>query len=447
MTLSVLLAERAAAGNPVRIGLIGAGKFGTMFLAQARHTPGLHVAAVADADPELGPTALALAQWPPLKAVARSLADALAGGGTWVTTEPLALVERPGLDVIIEASGAPTRSIRHALAALEQGCHVIMVNLSADALAGPILAARARERGLIYSLAFGDQPALICEMVDWAVTCGFEVAAAGKGARWLPGHQAITPETIWRHWGVTPERARAGGFNPRVFTKFMDGTRSSLELASVCNATGLKPPAGGLSCPPCGAHDLPRILKPSWDGGRLDAMGRVEVVSSLERDGRAVVNDLRWGVYVTYRTPADYSGHCFGELGLLTDDSGSYAARWRPHHMAGMEAGVSVASVALRGTPTGSPRTFAADVVAVAKCDLAAGTELDGGGGFTVWGKLQTAGDSLAQNHLPLGLSHGAVLIRPVEAGQALTWADVRLPAGDADVTALRREMEAGLRR
>jgi|AGTN01.1.fsa_nt_gi Predicted homoserine dehydrogenase len=445
MTLSVLLAERAASGRPVRVGLVGAGKFGTMFLAQARHTPGLHVAAVADSDAELGSTALALAQWPPLKAVARSLDDALDNGTTWVTTEPLALVERPGLDVLIEASGTPARSIRHALAALDADCHVVMVNLSADSLAGPLLAARARGRGRVYSLAYGDQPALICELVDWAMTCGFEVAAAGKGARWLPGHQAVTPETVWRHWGVTPERARAGGMNPRVYTAFMDGTRSALELASVCNATGLQPPAGGLSCPPCGAHDLPRILKPSWDGGRLDAMGRVEVVSSLERDGRAVVNDLRWGVYVTYRTPAEYSGHCFGEFGLLTDDSGSYAARWRPHHLAGMELGVSVASAALRGSPTGSPRAFAADVVAVAKRDMDAGTELDGGGGFTVWGRLEPAADSLAQDHLPLGLTHGAVLTRKVAAGQVLTWADARL--ADDDVAALRRQMETPCRR
>ncbi|MBC7951097.1 MAG: Gfo/Idh/MocA family oxidoreductase [Rhodospirillaceae bacterium] len=441
MNLSVLLAERASSGQPVRVGLIGAGKFGTMFLAQARHTPGLHVAAVADDEPERGPTALALAHWPPAKAVARSLSDALTTGGTWVTTEPLALTAQAGLDVVIEATGNPALGIRHALAAMDAGIHVVMVNLAADALAGPLLAARAREKGVVYSLAYGDQPALICELVDWARTCGFEVAAAGKGAKWLPGQQATTPETVWQHWGMTPERARAGGLSARVFTSLVDGTRSALELAAVCNATGLLPPADGLQAPPCGAHDLPRIFKPTWDGGRMEAMGQVEVVSSLERDGRAVANDLRWGVYVTYRTPAHYSTLCFDEYGLLTDDSGCYAARWRPNHLLGMELGVSVASAALLHMPTGSPRDFSADVVAVAKRDLPAGTELDGAGGFTVWGKLMPAAHAVAHECLPIGLTHGTVLARPVAAGQMLSWADIAPPEA-SDIVELRREME-----
>ncbi|MBC7908084.1 MAG: Gfo/Idh/MocA family oxidoreductase [Rhodospirillaceae bacterium] len=441
MNLSVLLAERASLGQPVRVGLIGAGKFGTMFLAQARHTPGIHVAAVADDEPERGSTALALAHWAPTKAVARSLGDALNTGGTWVTTEALALTEKAGLDVVIEATGSPAQGIRHALAAMDSGMHVIMVNLAADALAGPLLAARAREKDVVYSLAYGDQPALICELVDWARTCGFEVAAAGKGAKWLPGQQATTPETVWQHWGMTPERARAAGLSARVFTSLVDGTRSALELAAVCNATGLLPPADGLQAPPCGAHDLPRIFKPTWDGGRMEAMGQVEVVSSLERDGRAVANDLRWGVYVTYRTPAHYSSLCFDEYGLLTDDSGAYAARWRANHLLGMELGVSVASAALLHTPTGSPRDFSADVVAVAKHDLPAGTELDGAGGFTVWGKLMAAQHAVTQKYLPIGLAHGTVLARAVNAGQILSWADIA-PSGHSDIVDMRREME-----
>lgn len=445
MSLNVLLADRAAAGQPVRVGLIGAGKFGTMFLAQARRMPGLHVAAVADTDPERGPTALALAQWPPAKAVARSLSDALAGGGTWVTSDPLALFEHAGLDVVIEATALPGPGIRHALAAIERGVHVVTVNLSADCLAGPLLAARARERGVIYSLAYGDQPALICELVDWAQSCGFEVAAAGRGIRWLPGYQTTTPDTVWQHWGTTQERARASGLNARVFTAFVDGSRPAMELAAVANATGLRPPAAGPTVPPCGAHDLARILKPGWDGGRLDDMGQVEMVSSLELDGRAVLGDLRWGSFVTFRSPAEYASQCFPLYGLPTDDDSSYAARWRPHHLTGLEAGVSVASVALLHTPTGSPQNFVADVVAVAKGDLAAGTELDGAGGFTVHGKLLPAEDSVRQGFLPLALAQGVPLTRAVPAGQVLTWADVTLDPADPLVE-LRRELEGWLR-
>jgi predicted homoserine dehydrogenase-like protein len=445
MSLSVLLADRAAAGQPIRVGLIGAGKFGTMFLAQARHTPGLHVAAVADIDPERGPTALALAQWPPAKAVARSLNDALSTGGTWVTSEPMALFEQEGLDVLVDATSHAADGVRHALAAIGRSMHVIMVNLTADSLAGPLLAERARSNGVLYSLAYGDRPALICEMVDWARTCGFEVAAAGSGGKWLPGYQNATPDTVWRHWGTTPERARAAGMNARIFTAFVDGSRAAMELAAVANATGLKPPAAGLANAPCGAHDLARIFKPSWDGGRLDDMGQVEMVSSLEVDGRAVVGDLRWGTFITFRTPSPYAGMCFGEYGIPTDDDGGYAARWRPHHLMGMEAGVSVARVALLHTPTGCPTAFVADVVAVAKGDLAAGTELDGPGGFTVWGKLLPAEDSVRQGFLPLGLTQGVTLVRKVEAGQPLTWADVQFDDGNPLVE-LRRDLEGWLR-
>lgn len=445
MSLSALLDERAAAGLPVRVGLIGAGKFGTLFLAQARRMPGLHVAAVADLDAERGPTALALAQWPPAKAVARSLADALAGGGTWVTTDPLALFEHSGLDVVVEATGGAAHGIRHALAALDRGVHVVMVNLAADSLAGPLLAARARERGLVYSLAYGDLPALICELVDWARACGLEVAAAGRGVRWLPGYQAATPDSVWQYWGTTPERARAAGLNARVHTASVDGSRTALQLAAVANATGLRPPTAGLAAPPCGAHDLGRVLKPHWDGGRLEDMGMVEAVSSLEPDGRAVFNDLRWGAFVTFRSPAEYSSQCFGEYGLPTDGDGCYAARWFSHHMAGMEAGVSVASAALLGVATGSPATFAADVVAVAKNDLPAGSELDGVGGFAVYGRLLPAEASVRQGFLPLALAQDIALVRAVPAGQTLTWADVAL-APDTPLVALRRELEQWLR-
>lgn len=442
MNLSSLLSERAAEGRPIRVGLIGAGKFGTMFLAQARHTPGLHVAAVADGNPERAATALALAQWPPAKAVARSLADALSGGGTWVAQDPFSLFEQRGLDVVIEATARPDHGARHALAAIDRGVHVVMVNLATDSLVGPVLARRAQDAEVIYSLALGDYPATICQLVDWARTSGFEVAAAGRGVRWRPGCQGITPDTIWQQWGITAEKARAAGMNARVFTTFADGSRLAMELASVANATGLKVPATGLTVHPCGAHDLARVFKPTWDGGRLDDMGMVEAAAAHELDGRAVMGDLRWGSFVTFRSPSPYAGLCFSEYGIPTDTEGNYAARWRTHHMMGLETGLSVAQVALHRIPTGCPRGFSADVVAIAKADLAAGTELDGAGGYFMAGKVLASADALRQDFLPLGLTYGATLNRPVLAGQVLTRSDVT-PAPDDPLWALRQEMEA----
>jgi predicted homoserine dehydrogenase-like protein len=440
LSLSALLADRSAQGNPIRIAIIGAGRFATQFLSQARHTPGMHVAAVADHDPERGHTALALARWPVTKVVAKSLADALENGTTWVTENPDDLFETTGLDVVIEASRTATDGLRHAVSAIETGLHVVMVNIDADALAGPLLARRAAAKGVVYTLAYGDQPALVCELVDWARACGFEVAGAGKGAKWLPGYHATTPDTVWSHWGVTPEHAKASGMKASVYTAFVDGTRSALEMASVANATGLVPPSSGLSFPPCGAHDLPRILKPSWDGGRLEGMGQVEVVSSEERDGRHVTGDLRWGVWVTFRTPAEYSAMTFGDYGLITDDSGAYCARWRSHRLVGMELGVSIVNAAVRREHTGCPQDFVADVVTVAKRDLQPCEQIDGPGGYTVWGKLVPAKTAQSDRALPIGLAKGCTLRHAVAAGQVVTWDDVIV--ADQNGVAFRHEME-----
>ena len=316
-----------------------------------------------------------------------------------------------------------------------------MVNVEADALAGPLLARKAREAGIVYSLAYGDQPALICEMVDWARTAGFDVIAAGKGTKYLPAYHASTPDTVWQHYGISAEDARTGGMNPQMFNSFLDGTKSAIEMAAVANATGLTPAPGGLAFPACGVDDLAHLLRPATDGGLLHHRGQVEVISSLERDSRSVFRDLRWGVYVTFSADSDYVRRCFREYGLLTDSSGNFSAMYKPYHLIGLELGISVASVGLRGEPTGAPDGWRGDVVATAKRDLKAGEVLDGEGGFTVYGKLMPATDSLAAGGLPLGLAHGVKLKRAVAAGMAVRWQDVAFNAKDPAVM-FRREME-----
>ena len=299
--------------------------------------------------------------------------DALAKGTTFITDDAPAMIASPGLDVVIDATGNPSAGIAHVLACCRHKKPIVMVNVEADALAGPLLARRAAEAGIVYSLAYGDQPALICEQVDWARACGFTVVAAGKGTKYLPVYHTSTPDTVWNHYGFTQEQVAQGDFNAKMFNSFLDGTKSAIEMAAVANATGLVPPEDGLRFPPCGADDLPRILKPRAAGGLLDEAGQVEVVSSLERDGRPVYRDLRWGVYVTFTTDNPYSARCFREYGVITDESGRYSALYRPAHLIGLELGISVASVTLRGEPTGAARGFAGDVAATAKRDLAPG--------------------------------------------------------------------------
>lgn len=441
MNLHRRLCQREAEGHPLRVALIGAGKFGAMFLAQARSTPGIHLLAVVDLRPEQARASLRRTGFPDEQYGAQSLEAACVMRTTFVTDEVDRVIANPLLDLVIDATGHPAAGIAHVLACCKHGKHIVMVNVEADALAGPLLARKASAARIVYSLAYGDQPALICEMVDWARAAGFEVVAAGKGTKYLPAYHASTPDTVWTHYGISASDAKAGGMNPQMFNSFLDGTKSAIEMAAVANATGLQPAATGLHFPPCGVDDLARILRPQSAGGTLAKRGQVEVVSSLERDGRPVFRDLRWGVYVTLAGASDYVRRCFREYGLVTDPSGEYTAMYKPFHLIGLELGISVASVGLRREPTGAPIAWHGDVVATAKRDLSPGERLDGEGGYTVYGRLMPASASLAIGGLPLGLAHGIELKRAVPVGAALTWADVAVIPHDPAVL-FRREME-----
>ncbi|TDR94551.1 NAD(P)H-dependent oxidoreductase [Enterovirga rhinocerotis] len=426
MNLHAIARERAKAGRPVRVGLIGAGKFGSMFLAQVPTTIGLAVTVIADLSVERARAACRGVGW----------SDDLVAG-THFTEDAAAMVRRDDVDVVVEATGHPAAGIRHARAAIAAGRHVVMVNVEADVLAGPLLALEAREAGVVYTLAYGDQPALICEMVDWARSCGFEVVAAGKGTKYLPVFHSSTPETVWHHRGVDPKDAKLGGMNAQMFNSFIDGTKSGIEMAAVSNATGLSPAPEGLAFPPSSAEDLPRVLSEA----NLHHRGQVEVVSSVERDGTTVPNNLRWGVFVVFAAPGPYTQRCFREYGVETDATGTLAALHRPFHLIGLELNVSIFSAAFRHEATGSPQAFVADVVATAKRDLAPGDMLDGEGGYCVWGKVMPARDSLAVGGLPIGLAGDIRIKRPVAAGARLTWDDVEVDEQD-ETYRYRREME-----
>jgi len=441
MNLHRLLEARAADRRPVRVAMIGAGKFGSMYLSQARRTPGLQILALVDLAPDRARASLARVGWEAGRYDAKSLDAAAKDGTTFITDDAMGAIAHPATDVVIDATGHPAAGITHVLACCKHGKHIVMVNVEADALAGPLLAQRAKEAGIVYSLAYGDQPALICEQVDWARAAGFEVIAAGKGTKYLPSYHASTPKTVWGHYGFSDEMVAKGDFNPQMFNSFLDGTKSALEMAAVANATGLTPAPQGLSFPPCGVDDLPRVLRPKSVGGMLDHAGQVEVISSLERDGRPVFRDLRWGVYVTFAAGHEYVRRCFSEYGIVTDPTGEYAAMYKPSHLIGLELGISVASVALRKEPTGVASGWRGDCVATAKRALKAGETLDGEGGFTVWGKLMSARDSFAKKAVPIGLAHKVKLKRDIAEGHAVSWDDIEYDAS-SEAVKIRREME-----
>lgn len=441
MSLYQKLQARAAANKPIRVALIGAGKFGSMYLAQIPRTPGVHLVAIADLSPEAARKNLARVGWVSEQSTAKSADDALLNGTTWLTDNWQAVVTLPCIDVVVECTGHPIAAVDHILESFAHGKHVVNVTVEADAFCGPLLALRAQQAGVQYSLAFGDQPALICDLVDWAKTCGFPVVAAGRGHKWLPHFSESTPETVWGHYGLTPEQAERGGLNPKMFNSFLDGSKPSIECTAVANATGLSVPSNGLLYPPASVEDIPYVTRPISEGGVLERKGMVEVISSLEADGRKIPYDIRMGVWVTVEAETDYIKNCFEEYNAHTDPSGRYFTLYKRWHLIGLEVGMSVASVALRGEPTGVATGWHADVVATAKRDLKPGDMLDGEGGHTVWGKLLPAQKSAAMGGLPLGLAHQVKVVRPVAKGQSLTWRDV-----DIDMTTyaykIRREME-----
>ena len=446
MSLIQKLKARAAEGRPVRVAVIGGGKFGSMYLSQAPRTPGIHVVAVVDLSPDRAKASLIRVGWDVPRMGATSLTQALQDGSTFVTDDAAAVIASDCVDIVIDATGSPAAGIAHALLCCQHRKHIIMVNVEADVLAGPLLARKAKEAGIIYSMASGDQPALIAEMVDWARTIGLEVVCAGKGTKYLPIYHQSTPDTVWGHYGFSAQQVAGGDFNAQMFNSFLDGTKSALEMAAVANGCELNPPKDGLYFPPCGVDDLPNILRPRNEGGLLTQKGTVEVVSSIERDGRPVFRDLRWGVYAVFEAPSQYVMDCFKQYGLQTDSSGKYAAMYKPYHLIGLELGISVASIAVRQEATGATGEWRGDVAATAKRALKKGEKLDGEGGFTVYGKLMQTPDSLRMHALPIGLAHNMVLKHDIAQGAVVTWNDVDYDATQQAV-AFRQEQEAIFRK
>jgi predicted homoserine dehydrogenase-like protein len=430
--------------KPLRIGLIGAGKFAAMYIAQVPKTPGVHLVGIADIAPDYARQNLERVGWKREQYAAASLDQALKTGQTHLSDDWQRLVAHPAVDIVIEATGNPPAAVEHALVAFKNKKHVVMVTVEADAFCGPLLARKAAEAGVVYSLAYGDQPALICDLVDWARAAGFPVVAAGRGHKWLPHFASSTPETVWGHYGLTPEEAKLGGLNPKMFNSFLDGSKPAIETTAVCNATGLTPAPEGLLYPPGSVDEIPALMRPKSEGGVLHHKGQVEVISSLRADSSPIVYDIRFGVFVVFEGETDYIRRCFHEYGVKTDPSGRYACLYKRWHLIGLEVGISVASVGLRGEATGCATGWRADAVAVAKKDLKAAELLDGEGGYTVVGRLMPAADSLKLGCLPLGLAHGWKLLKGIPKGEPVRWSDVAFDANNTAVR-VRREMEQAM--
>ena len=402
--------------EPIRIAFIGCGKFVSMFLAQYNHLDKIQIDSIVDLNIEQAK-----------KNCSNSGLDETTISEINFSKSLDEILDR-NIEIFIEATGNPIVGTVHAVKIIKNNKHVILVNVEADITCGKYLSDIAKENGVICSMAYGDQPSLIIEQIEWARLNGFSVVCAGKGTKYHPTFEYSTPDTVWGHYGLTKERAeKESGMNPKMFNSFLCGDKSAIEMCAVSNAANLKCPINGLTFPPIGVYDIAKKLIPKQEGGLIDFDGQVEVISSIDLDKNDIPNDLRWGVYIVIKAKNEYVKNCFKDYGMVTDSSGNYSAIWRPYHYIGLELAQSIYSIALDNRATGFTKNYNADVASYAKKDLKIGDKLDGEGGFCARGKLITSQKSKDEKILPLGLTDNAILKKNINKDQVIRLDDVEL--------------------
>ena len=446
---SAALARRATEGKPVRVGIIGAGKFGGGLLVQLAQMKGMAVCAVAAKDLERARTAL-LASGAPAGSIqlvesAGAMAAAIHRGKCAITQDGLLVAGAEPVEVVVEATGLPEAGARLAYEAIQQGKHVVMVNVEADVTVGPLLRRLADRAGVVYTLVDGDQPGVIMNLIEWARTLGFEVVAAGRGTLLYADDREGTPDTVPQRFGFDAETLARRSINLKMFNSFRDGTKSQVEMTALANMAGLVPDVQGMHEPAANIRDLARIFSRREEGGILGRHGVVELANSVaEEDGRTLLDDpLKMGVFVVIRAEHPFIQEDLQNYYLHSGGDGHNFLLYRPYHLVAVEAPISIAKAALYGQPTGAPLpTPMAEVITVAKRDLKQGEALDGSGGYTVYGLCERAEVARVRQYLPLGLADRVRLTQPVRRGEPITYGMVEL-AEDSFVLKLRRLQDA----
>ena len=402
--------------DPIKIAFIGCGKFVSMFLAQYNHLNKIQIDSIVDIDINRAKKNCSNSGIDPESIEKINFSNSLDE-----------ILDR-NIEIFIEATGNPIIGTVHAVKIIKNKKHLILVNVEADITCGKYLSDLAKENNVICSMAYGDQPSLILEQIEWARLNGFEVICAGKGTKYHPSFEYSTPDTVWGHYGLTKERAEnESGMNPKMFNSFLCGDKSAIEMCAVSNASDLKCPSNGLTFPPIGVYDIAKKMIPKKNGGLIESEGQVEVISSIDLEKKDVQNDLRWGVYIVLKAKNEYVKNCFKDYGMVTDSSGNYSAIWRPYHYIGLELAQSIYSIALDNRATGFTKNYNAEVASIAKKDLKKGEKLDGEGGFCARGRLITSEKSKKEKILPLGLTDNAILKKDISKDETIKIEDVEL--------------------
>ncbi len=394
----------------INIGIVGCGKFISMFLSQSQSLKNIYINTVVDIDIK--------------KAKANCFNACLAKNIISFinfSKDINDIIENNNIDIVIEATGNAKVGILNAIKVIKSKKNIIMVNVEADVVGGKYLSDLASKHNVVYSMAYGDQPSLILEQIEWGLINGFDVIAAGKGTKYHPSFKESTPETVWYHYGIKKEVALRAGMNSKMFNSFITGDKSSIEMVAVANASHLNFPKNGLKYHAVGVNDISKTLIPKSKGGVLENSYQVEVISSINDNKEIIDENLRWGVFVVIKARNSYVKESFKQYGINTDASGFYSALWRPYHYIGLELAQSIYSIALKNEPTGKTRFYKADVATIAKKNLTKGEKLDGEGGFTVRGEGVSSQFSKKNNILPLGLSDGLTVKEDIKKNSLIT--------------------------
>jgi predicted homoserine dehydrogenase-like protein len=425
---SAQLARRAAEENPIRVGIIGAGKFGAGLVAQISRMQGMQVSVIADLDTERARNAYVVSGVPveDIRSVQKGsgIDDAIRAGRPAICEDGRAVAEAEQVDVVVEATGVPDVGARLAYHSISQGKHLVMVNVEADVTVGASLRRLADSAGVVYTLVDGDQPGSTMNIVDWARTLGFEIVAAGRGTILYADDPQATPESVPERFGFSPETLERRTINLKMFNSFRDGTKAQVEMTALANMTGLPPDVRGMHEPAANLADIPRLFSLQEEGGLLSRHGVVELANSVAADGKSMLdNPLKMGVFVVIRTDHPFIQEDLVDYHVHPGGDGKNFLLYRPYHLVAVAAPISIAKAVLLREPTGSPLPRpVAEVITVAKRDLRQGESIDGGGGYTVLGMCEKAEVARAENLLPLGLSPGARLKQDVAAGSAISY-------------------------
>ena len=424
MTLSSALRSRQAAGEPIRVGIVGAGQMGEGLAITMERMDGMEACVIVDTGSgrsaaiyrSAGVEERDIIQTDDLDRASEAIA-----GGKRVYTTNSALASAPPINVTVEATGAPEVGAKVALQAIEAGKHMMQMNVEADATVGALLRQRAREAGVIYSLSGGDEPGAISELYEFATCLGYDVVSVGKGKN-NPLIPTANPHTV-------AETAHRQMMNPKMLSSFVDGSKTMMEMTTISNALGYLPDKRGMHGPEVTHDTLASTYIPRDDGGILSGRNRVDY-------GRGVAP----GVFVVFTTDHPKLAR---DLVYLKVGDGPYWALFRPYHLTSLETPVSIAKAVIHGETTlATDRPPSAETVTIAKKRLRSGERIDGIGGFCVYGVIERADAARREDLLPLGLASGARIVNDLEAGTPLTYADVALDESFT-ITSLRREQDA----